>query len=124
MMGSSLEINDTLKISIERGFPKELTLEANIKGTIPVCVSDNIFEFWNKGRRCYNTDESRVFLVQEIPPEGKWLHWGHALILEQTYDAVKKITRGKFRITKIYDVEYQRLATINEAPEGKSYFET
>ena len=56
--------------------------------------------------------------MEEI--EGKWLYWGHVLILEQTIKTGR--TEGKYRITKLYDPEYQRLATMMEAPEGKSYF--
>ena len=48
MMGTLIEINDTLKISKERGFPRELTLEEHIKN--PESSRKFLgekFEFWN-----------------------------------------------------------------------------
>jgi len=119
-MGSPIEINDTLKISKERGFPRDLTLEEYVKnysGALET-LSERDFEFWNVGERLYNRPPTRVFLVEEIA--GKWLYWGHAHITKQTI--VPERTEGTFRIVKLYDPEYQRLATINESPEGKSFF--
>ena len=119
-MGSLIEINDTLKISKERGFPKELLLEEHVAHSDQTFekVKGKRFQFWNKDERLYNRAPTRVFLVEEI--DGKWLFWGHALIREQTISEGK--TSGVFEITKINDPEYQRLVTINEAPSGKSYF--
>ncbi len=119
-MGSIIEINDTLKISKDRGFPLCLSLEEHIKNPND---SEGLVgverEFKNPGIRLYNLKPSRVFLVEELP-DGKWLYWGHAQITTQMIN--QDSTSGKYKITKIYDPEYQRLVTINESPKGKSYF--
>jgi hypothetical protein len=117
-LGSVIEINDTLKISRERGFP-DLNLGDHVKDP----VSSNRFlgqefSFYNPDERLYNRPPTRVVLVQEI--EGKWLFWGHAMVVEQTIRDGK--TSGKYVIKKLYDPMYQRLCTMNEAPQGKSYF--
>ena len=118
-MGSHIEINDTLKISKERGFPAQLRLEDHIRDSLQ---SDRFvgqeFSFWNKDERLYHRSPTRVFLVEEI--EGKWLYWGHVLILEQTIKQGR--TQGKYQIVKLYNPDYQRLATVHEAPEGRGYF--
>lgn len=111
-MGSPIKINDTLKISKERGFPDLVIGEDNSE------FLDREFDFWNAGTRLYNVPPSNVLLVQEME-DGKWLYWGHAHIIEQTITPEK--TSGKFKIIKLYDSEYQRMVTKNEAPEGKSY---
>lgn len=120
-MGSKIELNDTLKISKERGLPKELTLEDHLRNPEATFekVKGRLFEFWNDGERLYNRPPTRVFLVEEMAG-GKWLYWGHAMVIQQTVEAGE--TRGKFEIVKIYEPEYQRLHTMNEAPKGKSYF--
>ena len=118
-MGSHIEINDLLKISKERGFPAELRLEDHVQDYLQSNrFLGQEFTFWNNGERLYNRAPTRVFLVEEI--EGKWLYWGHVLVTEQTIKAGK--TEGKYQITKLYNPDYQRLATIHEAPEGKGYF--
>ncbi|MEK6879476.1 MAG: hypothetical protein AABY22_07715 [Nanoarchaeota archaeon] len=119
-MGSTIEINDTLKISRERGFPKGLTLEGHIKDTkFSLSYLGSVFAFWNKDERLYNRAPARVFLVEEI--DGKWLYWGNALVISQTIE--DEMTKGKYKIIKIYSPEFQRQMTIEESPEGKSYFE-
>lgn len=118
-MGSLIEINDTLKISKDRGFPKNLVLEDYIRNHLAFQdVTNEDFAFWNAGERLYNRPPTRVFLVEEVA--GKWLYWGHAMVTKQII--VPDKTEGAFRIVKLYDPEYQRLATMNEAPAGKSYF--
>ena len=111
-MGSLIKINDTLKISKDRGFPNMIIEGDNTK------FIKREFNFWNNDERLYHRPPTRVFLVEEI--DGKWLYWGHALIVEQTIKEGK--TFGIFRIVKIYDSEYQKLVTINESLEGKSYY--
>ena len=71
-MGSLIEINDTLKISKERGFPTNLTLELHVKNpSFSSSFINQEFEFWNNGERLYHRLPTRVFLVEEI--EAKWL---------------------------------------------------
>jgi len=121
-MGSLIELNDTLQITTEQGFPKELNLEEHQKK--PFRVEDfknRIFKFKNKeGIRLYHPAPIRVFLVHNI--NGKWLYWGHVHIIEQTIHADRKTTLGKFKIVKIYDPEYQKMISKNEVDEGKEYF--
>ena len=120
-MGSLIEINDTLKISKERGFPKDLTLAVHIANP-----SDSIkllgqkFDFWNEGLRSYNDSPTRVFLVEELSGK-KWLYWGHAVITSQTREDNK--TSGRYRIVQIYQPDFQRQMTIEESPAGRSYFD-
>jgi|SRR3989338_8166351 len=120
-MGSSIEINDTLKISKERGFPKELTLERHLEnpGSSQSFLGRD-FSFCNKDERLYTRPPARVFLVEEIG--GGWLYWGNALVVEQTIR--EGMTTGTYRITKIYYPDFQRLMTIEESPPGKSYFDS
>lgn len=122
-MGSLIEINDTLKISKGRGFPLELIVESHQNGSpfTSEQFAERVFDFCNPDRRRYHDGGTRVLLVEEMPG-GLWLYWGHAQILRQTQDTPKGRTEGQFVITKIYDPEYQRLATMNESPKGKSYF--
>ena len=121
-MGSFIELNDTLQITTEQGFPKELNLEEHQKK--PFRVEDfknRIFEFKNKeGVRLYHSAPTRVFLVHNI--NGKWLYWGHVHIVEQTIHTDTKTTSGKFKIVKIYDPQYQKMISKNEVDEGKEYF--
>ncbi|MBS3144290.1 hypothetical protein J4208_01770 [Candidatus Woesearchaeota archaeon] len=119
-MGSNIEINDTLKISKARGFPEGLNLEDHLKTPAESQrFVGRTFNFWNTGERLYHRYPTRVFLVEE-GPKGDWLYWGHVHILRQTISAGK--TSGSFEIVKIYDPDYQRSMTRNEAPEGKSFF--
>jgi len=120
-MGSYIEFNDTLQISDNQGFPKILKLRTHLKK--PFTVSDfkgKIFSFVKPGMRIFHPAPNRVFLVNNI--KGKWLYWGHVLIIEQTIDAKRKITKGKFIITKIYLPSHQRSMSINETNKGKEFF--
>lgn len=109
-MGSFIEINDTLQISKDQGFPDELDYEQHqIK---PFQASDfegKIFEFKNKSQvRIYKLPPVRNFLVENI--NGKWLYWGLVHIVEVHHDNVKQTTSGKFKIIYIYTPEEMRLA--------------
>ncbi len=132
-MGNYIEVNDTLQITQEQGFPVDIfDLERHIKQ--PVTMSDvegKKFSFHNKPRaRVFHLEPVRVFLVQNI--SGKWLFWGHAQIQEQCIAKVidqsgnwngKWQTNGSYVMSKIYNPEQQRLTTILESPPGKSFFE-
>ena len=118
-MGSIIEINDTLKISKQRGFPADLNLEEHVNDP------SNSRQFLNKhftfskpDERLYHRPPVRVFLVEEVGD--KWLYWGNAFILQQTISDGE--TSGVYEIIKIYDPEFQRRMTIEESPSGKSYF--
>ncbi|MFA6410487.1 MAG: hypothetical protein WCW26_02850 [Candidatus Buchananbacteria bacterium] len=125
-MGSFIELNDTLQITSDQGFPTEiLNLEKHQKQPITLTeVKDKIFEFTDKPKaRIYHPAPCRCFLVQNI--DGKWLYWGKIIMLEQTIKGnalANQTTSGKFKIIQIYDPKYQIEITKNESPDGKSYF--
>lgn len=120
-MGSYIEFNDTLQITTEQGFPKELVLEKHLKK--PFSAEEfkgKIFSFEKPNIRFFHSAPIRCFLVHNI--DGKWLYWGHCQIIEQTIHADKKTTSGKFIITQIYDPEHQRAMSTYEVDKGKEYF--
>ncbi len=88
-MGSFIELNDTLQLTSEQGFPSQLKLRKHLKKPIKVSeFKGRVFEFKNKpSARIYKTPPVRNFLVQNI--KGKWLFWGHCLIIEQTIHSNK-----------------------------------
>ncbi len=109
-MGSFIEINDTLQITTEQGFPKELDYEKHkLKPFRAEDFEGQIFEFTSKPKvRIYKLPPVRNFLVQNI--DGKWLYWGLIHVLEVTHDNVKQTTSGKFKIIYIYTPEEMKHA--------------
>jgi hypothetical protein len=120
-MGSFVEINDTLQLTTEQGFPSELVLNKHLNE--PFTADDfkgRVFEFHDKpDLRLYHLKPTRVFLVHNI--NGKWLYWGHAMIIEETLHAETKTTSGKFTIEKIYTPEHQHAMSTIEVSAGKEY---
>jgi hypothetical protein len=110
IMGSIIEINDTLQISTEQGFPEELNYEKHRVTPFTVeMFGDKIFEFRNKpGVRIYKLPPVRNFLVQNI--DGKWLYWGLVHMIEVCHDNMLKTTSGKFKIIYIYTPEEMKYA--------------
>jgi hypothetical protein len=107
-MGSLIELNDTLKLKRGAGFPNPVAEGAEYAFTLP-------------GRRLFHLKPVRVFLVEEI--DGKWNFVGQAMILEQTIDAERDETRGRFVVKALYPREYAVLMNRHDAPSGKSYTE-
>lgn len=105
-MGSHIEINDTLKLKRGEGFPARVELSGVYTFTLP-------------GRRLFHLRPVRVFLVEEI--DGFWNMVGHAMILEQTIDAVREETRGVFQVTSLYPEDYVKWVNRYDAPPGKGY---
>ncbi|KKT73509.1 MAG: hypothetical protein UW69_C0063G0002 [Microgenomates group bacterium GW2011_GWA2_44_7] len=109
-MGSFIEVNDTLQLTNEQGFPKELDYQQHLKK--PYRAEDfegKLFEFRDKPKiRIYKTPPVRNFLVQNIG--GKWLYWGLVHIVELTHDNVNQTTSGKFKIIYIYTQEEMKMA--------------
>ena len=105
-MGSSIEINDTLKLKRDEGFPPDIR-------------EGGEYGFKVAGRRLYHLKPVRVFLVEDI--DGKWNFIGQALVLEQTIDAEREETRGRFVLSKLYPKDLAALMNRNEAPAGKGY---
>ena len=130
-MGTPIEVNDTLQLTREQGFPAHL-LNRSQHIAAPRVVDEIrglIFEFKKEDARLFHLDPVRVYLVENI--DGKWLFWGKALIQSQTIS--KKLeadgswrqgswtTAGTFKIIDLYDPVYQESFTKNESPKGKSY---
>lgn len=112
-MGSFIEINDTLQISKEQGFPTELEINKHIEKPYALeSLKDKVFEFSNKsGIRYYHQPPVRVFLVENI--NGKWLYWGLVHILSITHDYINKTTSGEFKIIYINTPEEMKLSLIH-----------
>jgi hypothetical protein len=125
-MGSFVELNDTLQITTEQGFPEKfLNLEKHRKKPITLdVVKGKVFEFHNKpSARIFQISPTRCFLVHNI--NGKWLYWGKIIIIEQTIRGETRETQttsGKFKIIEIYDPKYQEEITKHETDKGKSFF--
>jgi len=109
-MGSYVEINDTLQITKEQGFPKELDYKQHLK--IPYTAEqfeNRLFEFNDKPSiRNYQIPPVRNFLVENI--NGKWLYWGLIHIIEVKHDYINKTTSGKFKIIYINKPEEMEMA--------------
>lgn len=109
-MGGMIELNDTLQITKEQGFPEELDYEKHkIKPFVSSDFEGKIFEFKDKPKiRVYQTPPVRNFLVQNI--NGKWLYWGLIHVTEVVQDKINRITSGKFKIIHIYSPEEMKYA--------------
>ncbi len=109
-MGSIVEINDTLQITKEQGFPKELDWKKHLENPYNAeQFANQIFEFYNKPKiRNYQMPPVRCFLVENI--DGKWLYWGLVHILEIKHDYINKTTSGKFKIIYINKPEEMEIA--------------
>jgi hypothetical protein len=109
-MGSFIEINDTLQISKEQGFPNELEINKHLESPYTLGgVKDKIFKFSNKsGIRFYHQPPVRVFLVENI--NGKWLYWGLAHITSITHDYLAKTTSGEYKIIYLNTPEEMKKA--------------
>lgn len=109
-MGSFVELNDTLQITKEQGFPAELDLETHLK--TPYKTEDfkeKVFSFHNKsGIRIYKQVPVRNFLVEN--KGGKWIYWGLVHVIETTLDGVNQMTSGKFKIIYLYTPEEMKKA--------------
>lgn len=104
-MGSKIEINDTLQITKEQGFPAQLSLEQHNQTPFTAeQFEGQVFEFKDKKDiRAYQQVPVRNFLVENR--DGKWIYWGLVHILQVTHDYEKQITSGKFKIVYIYTPE-------------------
>lgn len=109
-MGSFFEINDTLQITKEQGFPAELSIDEHVRKAFnSEDFKGKTYSFQDKSDiRIYQMPPVRVFLVENI--DGKWLYWGLAHILSVRHDYLKKTTSGTFRIEHINTPEEMRQA--------------
>jgi|SRR5271166_685505 len=128
-----IEINDTLQLSSEQGFPSEtFSREKHCKKPVVLAdVADQLFAFHSKpNARIFQLDPVRVYFVHNI--DEKWLFWGHAMIQSLTIDKElgpegewqegQWVTSGTYKITEIYDPDYQKQFTLAEAPPDRNYF--
>ena len=107
-MGTQFIHNDSLQITREQGFPKELVYEK---------------QFHDKqGLRFYQAQPTRNFLIENR--DGKFLYWGLVYILELHLDYMKQIASGKFKIIYINTPEEMKKAydLIDRRPE-MNFFE-
>lgn len=123
-MGSIFEINDTLQITSEQGFPSELDYEKH--KAQPLTAKDfegKVFEFKDKSKvRIYQQPPVRNFLVQNI--DGKWLYWGLVHIIKTVHDNDEQTTSGKFKIVYIYTPEEMKQAhNLIDRRGGANFFE-
>lgn len=109
-MESFIEINDTLQLTKEQGFPQELNLEQHRKK--PFTTKDfegKVFSFRDKPKvRIYKLPPIRNFLVENR--NGKWIYWGLVHVLETTCNYEKQTTSGKFTIIYLYTPEEMKKA--------------
>ena len=108
-MGSYIEVNDTLQITKEQGFPEPLKYEEHVKKPFKAeDFKDVVFEFKNKpGIRIFHRPPVRNSLVENI--DGKWLYWGQIHITEINHDYVNQTTSGKFKIIYINAPEEMKM---------------
>lgn len=100
-MGSHIEVNDTLQISKDQGFPAQLKYEEHVEKPFTAeDFKDVIFEFRDKpGIRVFHRPPVRNFLVENI--DGKWLYWGQIHVIEIKHDYINETTSGKYKIIYI-----------------------
>ena len=122
-MGSYIEINDTLRITKEQGFPKGLALEKHLEHPFSLSdLNEEIFEFKDKlNIRIYQMPPVRCFLVEDIA--GKWVYWGLCHMLEVKHDYINKTSSGKYKIIYLNNPQEMKSAfnLIDGNPET-SYF--
>lgn len=132
-MGSYIEINDTLQLTTEQGFPASVfNLAKHQKKPITLAdVQGRLFKFKDKpNARIYQLDPVRVFFAHNIG--GRWLPWGHVYLQSQTIykkleaDGTWKegnwLTAGTYTISAVYDPEFQRQFAMHELPQAWNYF--
>ena len=132
-MGSQIEINDTLQLTTAQGFPADI-FDYDKHQVTPVTLADvagKVFSFKNKsGARLFHLAPVRVFLAHTI--NGKWLFWGRVHMQSQTieqafdadgnWDGESWVTSGSYTFIDVYDPEYQKTFTRNEAPDDRNFF--
>ena len=101
-MGSMIEINDTLRISKEQGFPVELDIEKHVKEPLSFdLVKDKVFSFSAKPKvRIFQQPPVRTFLVEDYGG-GLWLYWGLCYMLSVNCNYETGETSGTYKIIKL-----------------------
>ena len=123
-MGSFIEINDTLQLTKDQGFPQELDIEKHMQD--PYKLEDfknRIFEFHDKPDiRIYKVPPVRNFFVENR--DGKWIYWGLVHITAINHDYKNRTTSGEFNIVYIYSPAEMKLAhkLIDRDPDTEFIF--
>lgn len=109
-MGSVIELNDTLQLTPEQGFPAELSLEQHLKKPFELSqFSGKNSHFQDKpGIRIFHAPPVRNFLVENR--NGKWIYWGLVHITQVVHDYVKQKTSGQFTILSLYSPDEMKAA--------------
>lgn len=122
-MGSLIEINDTLQLTSEQGFPQELQLEKHLQNPLTLDqVAGKTFQFSNKsGIRIFHAPPVRNFLVENR--DGKWIYWGLILVTRVQHDYVQQTTSGEFELIYLYSPEEMKAAhDLIDRRDSKRYF--
>lgn len=122
-MGSMIELNDTLQISKEQGFPFELNVEKHLLQPYKLeDFKEKVYSFSNKSAvRVYQLPPVCNFLVENI--DGKWVYWGLVHILEITHDYLKRTTSGKYKIVYLNSPEEMKSAAkMIDGGDDHNYF--
>lgn len=122
-MGSFIEINDTLRISKEQGFPAELDLERHLNEPYSFKLIDGkVFSFTAKPKiRVYKIPPVRNFLVEDV--DGKWVYWGLCHILTIQHDYMNEQTSGTFKIIYLNSPDEMKQAfQLIDRVEANNYF--
>lgn len=122
-MGSFIEINDTLRISKDQGFPAELDILKHLQEPYKLAdIQGKVFRFTSKPKvRVYKIPPVRNFLVEDI--DGKWLYWGLCHILTIEHDYLKQETCGTFKVTYLNTPEEMKEAFhLIDRVEANNYF--
>jgi len=92
-MGSTIEINDTLQINTDQGFPSDilnigeyLNNNGRDRESLFEQIKDRVFEFKDKPKvRIYHQPPVRVLLVENVIVNGveKWIFGVRAWFLQQ-----------------------------------------
>jgi hypothetical protein len=110
-VGSIIEINDTLRITRDQGFPGDhLNLTTHL---LDPCKIEDVgewrFKFHSKsGIRVYQQPPIRNFLVEAI--DDKWVYWGLCHIIEVTHNYEKATTSGWFQVVYLNSPDEMRAA--------------
>ena len=105
-MGSTLIFNDTLSLTHEQGFPKNLLIEQHLINPYTTDqFKDIIFHFEKSDYRFYHPQPNPVYLVQNI--KGKWIYCGMVRMQKVTHDFTQNKTIGEYKIVDIFD--YNRM---------------
>jgi len=107
-MGSNIEINDTLQLSSQQGFPVELSIDQHLQKPYELAdVAGKVFKFANKSDiRIYKIPPVRNFFVEN--KNGKWIYWGLVHVLSIEHDYKNRTTSGTYQIIHINNPEQMR----------------